>query len=621
MSDALVQAIRARFAAAVAAARGAEAPEQVHALLARARGTQDGVPWVALYSSDNPNGPFLNATQAAELAAELDAIEADLEKLAEDAAETVGRFAERLIPDDGDRAEVLDDPQTARAATSGRASLDALLASASALPKPVTIDREDVRRRGSVRVEQQIVLAGAWWPGDVAPNDVLAWLASRGQTEAATAFRKSVEALGPGHPDLRLMLDDGGRLRALTFAGAAVLYSVERSLGKPDPRRRTRVEGVPLDVGGVSRRTYPALVGSVATGVEVDYTAAEARLVFSDARTGHKGRKRLTRSTLALPHTAHDVQLTFENQIALTLSEVLAAVARSDYGVQAARFLLGVAGLTALQRTAAGGSAVIYWEELAGLLGVEDDRDFRRRAGDALGGLADATIETRFPDGTFWADPLVAVTGFGSVGFSAVIARALYRGVREESGRVGRHWVIVPPKVLTHPRAALGAVILGSSFRASLNGPDGPVARFSASRFADLLGVRPRGDRSLLGDAQARETLAEVYAVLAASGYIADAPALPDGGDPTLVSRPGAFLAPVFDGGKIERGAVLPATGEELGRYVELARSRDGQTAKDLAAELGIGLRTLRDALDRGALPLPASVRRAFRRRDWGVEW
>lgn len=567
MSDALLQAIRARFAAALVEGRKLDAREAF---------------WMVA------GGPqaWTDETRRAAVAAAFEELEARLDALAASAAESVRSAAAVLVPDADDRAEVLDDPRTAEAA------------------EPL----DDVRLVG---------LLPASWPGDAAPDDVLDWIAERTGAHDAT---KKLRGRGSGVLVL-VRLHGVAGLERVRLDRAAVLYSVERSLGKPDPRRRTRIEAVPLDVGGVSRRTYPALVGGVATGVEGDYTATEARLVFSDARTGHKGRKRLTSSTLALPHAAREVQLNFEDQIELTLSEVLAAVARSDYGVQAARFLLGVAALTALQRAAAGGSAVIYWEELAGLLGVKDDRDFRRRASETLGGLAGATIETRFPDRTFWADPLVTVAGFGSVGFSAVIAKALYRGVREESGRIGRHWASVPLEVLPHPRAALGAVILGSSFRASLSVEGGPVAQFRASRIADLLGVRPRGDRSLLGDTQARESLAEVYAVLAASGYIADAPALPDAGDPTLVSRPGAFLAAVLDGGKIERGAVLPATGEELGRYVELARARDGRTVKEVAAELGVGLRTLREALDRGAFPLSGSVRRALRAVHWGVKW
>ena len=573
MSDALLQAIRARFAAALVEGRKLDAREAF---------------WMVA------GGPqaWTDETRRAAVAAAFEELEARLDALAASAAESVRSAAAVLVPDADDRAEVLDDPRTAEAA------------------EPL----DDVRLVG---------LLPASWPGDAAPDDVLDWIAERTGAHDAT---KKLRGRGSGVLVL-VRLHGVAGLERVRLDHAAVLYSVERSLNQPDPRRRTRVEGVPIDVGGVARRTYPALVGAVPTGVAVEYSATEARLAFADARTGHKGRKRWTRSALVLPHTSREVQHNFEDKIELTLSEVLAAVARSDYGVQAARLLLGVAGLTALQRTAAGGSAVIYWEELAGLLRVKDGRDFREQASEALNGLADARLETRFHDGTFWADQLVSVNGLGSVGFSATIARALYRGVRDERGRPGTHYAFVPPLLFAHRRAALAALLFGSSFRATLGVDGGPVARFSASTLCNLLGVRPRADRSLLGDVQARGALAEVYAELADAGFVAEAPALPEAGDPTLVSRPGAFLADVFAGRKVARPVALPATAEELRRYVDIARSRDGQTLKALAAELGIGLRTLRDALDRDAdpetraIPLPASVRRALRRHGWGVAW
>ena len=399
MSAALETAVRARFAAAVAWARRGD-PDRVHAILVAVNGPQDGQPRAQIYSSDDPNGPFLSPEQSTELADALDTLDARLDALATDAAETLRQFAGKLIPDEETRAEVLDDPRTAKAAQSGDAFLDALHAvsieAAAGLPAPHTIDRENLGPDGKAEFRDIVINVGVTWPGDVTSDDALAWLGSRLKGQVVENFRRGLAAgLYPGHPALKLVLNVAPPHRVLTFGGAAVLFSVEKSLD--DPLRVRRPFAILADVSPASRVAAQSLAavdvrehgprdvqdsGSIVPR-ELDGETLGVSIVWHQPR-----RRRAQPAEIAIQLRLPGVDWTM-------LDAVLSAT-REEYGVEVAATLLGVSAFSFLQDKRAGDSVMLYPEELARATGRRDDKDYRKRLRGWLDALASARIVTRF---------------------------------------------------------------------------------------------------------------------------------------------------------------------------------------------------------------------------------
>ena len=618
MSAALGKAIRERFAAAVAWARGAEQPEQVHALLARARGPKDGVPWLAMYGSDDPAGPFLNPTQAAELSAELDAIEGRLDALAADAADTVRAFAAQLIADANDRAEVLDDPRTARAATSGDASLDALLAgAANGLPKATTVDREDARS-GPIRVETALVHAGSWWPGDVAPDEVLDWLARDADLRAAVAvWRENVAGgVAPGVPDFKLVWNDGERDRgAITFAGAAVLYSAERAV-RAAPTRGAAVDWFLSDASPATTTTLQLLAGvNVAehgrrevreTARNIPTTAGFVSIQWT--RKPQRGARSPERTVLQLSLPGCD----------LSVFDLILSALRENYGGEAVLALKGVAALHHWQGKRAGETVFLYPEELAEATGRTADKDFRKRLKATLDAFGSCRMVARYPGGEAIDGPLVGSWahkgGSRLRAYEVKLHPALCRGVRDEDGRAGNQWALNRAELLRSAgeggkwRAAMLPDVLGPSFRMTR---DDPQANFTEAELAERLGFHKRDDR--YRDERQLAGVRELVALAVECGYLE--PATKAKGAAVLY-RIGPEGRRIMQTGDVPRVARLPETGADLSRWLEGVRERKGWTVEESATRLGVE----RTALFRARTTttpmaaLPPDIRAAFRR-------
>ena len=94
-----------------------------------------------------------------------------------------------------------------------------------------------------------------------------------------------------------------------------------------------------------------------------------------------------------------------------------------------------------------------------------------------------------------------------------------------------------------------------------------------------------------------------------------------DGPSPLLTIEPGPEPAAIMAGGPIRHPWFLPETGRDLSDWVERVRARNGWTAAETAAFLGIDRDTLRDAARAELLPLPKAVRVALSTKLWGANW
>ena len=626
MSAALEKSVRARFAAAVAWGRKGS-PARVHAILETVNGPQDGSRQLRVYTSADPNGPFLTSEQSAQLTQALDALDARLDALATDAAETLRQFAALFIPDPETRAEVLDDPRTANAAQGGDAFLDALHAAAiehaAGLPAPTTIDLETLGPDG-VSWREVTIHVGATWPGDVARDDVLAWLESRKHKEAAAAFRKALDAgVNQSDPRLQFRGQDGARLRVLTLAGAAVLFSVERSI-LDDPLRARRPFAILADTSPASRVSVQSLA---AVDVrehgprEVQKTGAIVSRISDGETLGvsiiwKKPGRRLSRSTET------ELQLRLPG-VEWTMLDAVLSATREEYGVEVAATLLGVSAFSFLQGKRAGDSVLLYPEELARATGRRDDKEYRKRLRGWFDALASARIVTRFRGGTDLDEPLVAVLGqHGSRAIELRLARVLFRGVRQDSGEPGNYWCPAPVALLAAgPRALMLPVLLGPSFRLTR---DDPRATIGEVELANRLGIYSRatgsrGDRRI--DRRQLDTLDDTLAAAEAAGFLAPVERSGNGADPLLTLRPSAAMLSIMETGAVPRTTRLPETGADLAGWLEYGRRRHGWTDTKAAEELGLDRATLWRAMKEPELALPVKVRGALRRRLWGSAW
>lgn len=560
MSAALVKAIRARFAAAIVAGRKLDARE---AFLFVAGGPQ----------------VWTDETRRAAVAAAFDELDARLDALADAAAEGVRRAAAVLVPDAGDRAEVLDDPRTADAADSGDARLSALLP--------------------------------ASWPGDTAPDDVLDWIAARtGATEATKKLR------GRGSGVLVIVRLRGvADLEDFRLSGAAVLYSVERSI-REAPIKPRRADLVRHDVSTATTTTLQTLAGinvaehgraAIRDSLTVRAKAEAPELIIHWARKPRRGMRDAEETSLQLSLPG----------CAPTLAHI-AAEAERRYGAGAVDLLVGVGGLMSLLNKRAGDALMLYPDELAEESGRKDGKDYRKRVSQMLDLLGQCRIVARYSEGVRVEGPLLATLerhrqGAGIRAYSVRLSPALYRGVREEDGSPGGASIAGPRVILReNEKVKLLPSVCGPSWLASRE--EEPVARFGSVELAERLGIRCRPDRALDSRQQAKlvAVLERGVAIGSLGSFVFE-----DEGRRVLL-RPGPRTHGVLSGLEpFPRGNWIPETGADLADWLERVRKSRGLTAEEAASRLGVDRKTLWRATEKRGAAIPRPVREAFKRLLW----
>ena len=413
-----------------------------------------------------------------------------------------------------------------------------------------------------------------------------------------------------------------GAERGDTFGGAAVLFSVEKSLD--DPLRVRRPFAILADVSPASRVAAQSLAavdvrehgprdvqdsGSIVPR-ELDGETLGVSIVWHQPR-----RRRAQPAEIAIQLRLPGVDWTM-------LDAVLSAT-REEYGVEVAATLLGVSAFSFLQDKRAGDSVMLYPEELARATGRRDDKDYRKRLRGWLDALASARIVTRFRGRVDLDEPLVAELGrHGSRALEVRLARVLFRGVRQDSGAPGNYWCPAPVGLLARgPRAIMLPVLLGPAFRMTL---DDPHATVGSVELANRLGISSRAEgrkRDRKIDRRQLDTLDDTLTAAVDAGFLAPVVRHGDGADPLLTLRPSADMRRIMKTGAVPRTTRLPETGADLAGWLELGRRRYGWTDAQAAEELGLDRATLWRATKEPELALPVKVRAALRRRLWGSAW
>ncbi len=559
MSDALLKAIRARFAAAIDAGRNLDVRE---AFLVVAGGPQE----------------WTDETRRAAVAA-ADELDAKLDSLAAEAAEDVRRAAAVFVPDELDRAEILDDPRTAGAARGFDARLSALL--------PTT------------------------WPGDVAPDDLLAWVEARTGSRAAAALRGKI----PGELVLSFLRSDTSLNIYGDLIAAAVLYSVERSI-REAPIKPRRADLVRHDVSTATTTTLQTLAGinvaehgraAIRDSVTVRAKAEVPELIIHWARKPRRGMRDAEETSLQLSLPG----------CAPTLVHI-AAEAEKRYGSGAVDLLVGVGGLMSLLNKRAGEALMLYPDELAEELGRKDGKDYRKRVAQMLDLLGQCRIVARYSEGVRVEGPLLATLerhrqGAGIRAYSVRLSPAMYRGVREEDGSPGGASIAGPRGILREDeKVKLLPSVCGPSWLASRE--EEPVARFGTVELAERLGIRCRPDRPI--DSRQRAKLVAVLERGVAIGSLGSF-VFEDEGRRTLL-RPGPRTRGILSGLEpFPRGNWIPETGADLADWLERVRKSRGLTAEEAASRLGVDRKTLWRATEKRGAAIPRPVREGFKRLLW----
>jgi len=411
------------------------------------------------------------------------------------------------------------------------------------------------------------------------------------------------------------MLDDGGRLRALTFAGAAVLYSVERSI-REAPIKPRRADLVRHDVSTATTTTLQTLAGinvaehgraAIRDSVTVRAKAEVPELIIHWARKPRRGMRDAEETSLQLSLPG----------CAPTLAHI-AAEAERRYGSGAVDLLVGVGGLMSLLNKRAGEALMLYPDELAEELGRKDGKDYRKRVAQMLDLLGQCRIVARYSEGVRVEGPLLATLerhrqGAGIRAYSVRLSPALYRGVREEDGSPGGASIAGPRGILREDeKVKLLPSVCGPSWLASRE--EEPVARFGTVELAERLGIRCRPDRPL--DSRQRAKLVAVLERGVAIGSLGSF-VFEDEGRRTLL-RPGPRTRGILSGLEpFPRGNWIPETGADLADWLERVRKSRGLTAEEAASRLGVDRKTLWRATEKRGAAIPRPVREGFKRLLW----
>jgi hypothetical protein len=554
--------------------------------------------------------------------AELDALEKRLPELVTSATAGLECFVETLIRDERDRAEVLEAAQAATAAQSGDEFLDAL------------------QKAASIEWRDEI---GATWPRDVTADDVLAWLASLAERDArlrpgVAAIRKSFEdgiarlrapvatipkgigdGLTPVHPRFRLELDE----HALTFGGAAVLFSVERAIRRV-PLRARAPGPVMLDNTDASRALAQIMAGSNVEeygpyavrdrgAIRVDDAGQDSARVFLEWGVGS------TRKEIQLPLPGTES----------TLIAKVCEGARAEYGIETVRVLLAAAAFSFWQGKRAAEAVWLYPHDVARLFGIRADSKARARFVAALKRLESGRIVIQYRGRNPLTEKILDVNAeYGRRAFRVTVASSLFSGVRERDGSLGRCFVVAPLELYRQsPRALLLPLLAGPAWRATIGNGETPRLLIRAERLAAELGISSRAEEREGRLAPDRKhdarTLSALDATLEGNERAGAAVVVRegDGPNPLIQIDPGPEAAAIMAGGPIPRTNVIPETGADLAEWVVRVRDRMGWTASQTAEFLGLNRDTLGDAMRAKLLPLPPAVRDALTARLWGPDW
>ena len=429
------------------------------------------------------------------------------------------------------------------------------------------------------------------WPAEAAPADVHEWVRVALNRHEPGKGDRLAETTGPDAVRFPLW---GLDFLSLSSGGLALLYLAETELG---PRAPTMgllsVERAPVRLATSLAGAHP---GDLARGATLESDPTE--LVFSWPEQGDD------ESQLRLPLTPPG-------------AGVLTAVGLR-FGPAAVRDVLALYLFTWAARAAAN-EAVWWWpDEHLEICGLDDQTKHRRRLADLWADLGNARLRARYKHGRPLDGPVVSTIASAGGAYLLQFHPALYRGVTKTDGKPGDYFWPIPVGLLqleadrSHGKVHVLAALLGAQWRRKwkADDPESAVARVSAGHLADSLALdRTRGHRSRAAEtlrasleAGKRCGLIERYEV--ERGRISDLSAM-------LQIFP---TGPV--GGKIERPKWIPATGDDLVRWMDTERL----TASAVGELLGEKPATVRQWRSRyQGRPLPTRARRALRAVRWGA--
>ena len=436
------------------------------------------------------------------------------------------------------------------------------------------------------------------WPAEAAPVDVHQWaqgVLNQAEPGRGDRFAKRVSAMSLMRVRaLYGVLSWKSEGMTISGVGLALLFLAAAEL---EPRAPSMgllsVERAPVRLATSLAGAHP---GDLKRGATLESEPTE--LVFSWPEQGDD------ESQLRLPLTPPG-------------AGVLTAV-RLRFGPPAVRDVLALYLFTWAARAAAK-EAVWWWpDEHLEICGLDDQTKPRRRLARLWARLGNARLRARYKHGRPLDGPVVSTIASDGGAFLLQFHPALYQGVTKTDGKPGDYFWPIPVGLLqleadrSHGKVHVLAALLGAQWRRKwkADDPEGVVARVSAERLADSLaldgsrGHRSRAAETLLASLEAGKRCGLIERYEVERGKISDLSAM-------LQIFP---AEPV--GGRIERPKWIPATGDDLVRWMDTERL----TASAVGELLGEKPATVRQWRSRyQGRPLPTRARRALRAALWGA--
>ena len=457
-----------------------------------------------------------------------------------------------------------------------------------------------------------------YWPGEAAPLDVALWaqdslnaIDDRKRGDSLVLHAKEGFPYGAFHKRKKIgqsnqywiYLGDFKERKIYPFSGMALLYLTERSVKAVTP---TPPQITLMAVDRAPIRTMTSLSG------------ADPRDLVNGAHLYED----------KSPDQPTSLEFTWPDREQLELpflppgTGALVAV-QHKYGPAAVRDLLAIYLFTWASRARA--NETIWWwpDEHLEMVNRKQSKELRNSLLSRLHNLHESRLTAHYADGTPIRGPILASIETDGSAHLIRLHTALYRGICREDGTPGNRWWPIPIELLQLPadgtkgRVHILAPVLGYLWRGALPASKGiPEAKIGSERLATYLAIHLR-DETRKRDPRAGKQLEETLRAGKLCGLVKDwrvERGKLDNLTGVIYATPGPLIQNILTTGEIPRPERLPATGEDLAKWMEIA----DYGSKDAGLFLDIPASTIRRVCStHWGRPLPVKVRQALRHALW----